>query len=576
MKKSMRAFALASLIFSALSCTDHGVAQTASEDAGQQQQVLNEGQLDQLVAPIALYPDPLLAQVLMAATYPLEIVQAERFAKANKGLKGQKLEDALSAKDWDASVKALVSTPTVLSMMNEKLDWTEALGDAVLAQQADVMDAIQRLRQKAKDNGKLTTTKQQTVSVSQEADKPTIVIQPASPQTVYVPYYDPGVVYGTWPYPKYPPYYFSPAPGYVVGGALARGIAWGVGFAIGNAIWDNFDWRNGNINVDVNKNVNINRNVTRNDIKTGKWQHNSYHRRGVNYKNDAVRNRYAKAATLPADRKLDYRGRNGQQVVNPIGDRNKGIGDRGNLGGGQKLDLGNAGKLDIGKGNGQKPSIDRGQGIGKPGQGANRPSTRPSGGNAFDLGDGSRAKDFSDRGHSSLGDRGAGQFARPGGGGPKINGGGHGGVRHHGGGNRGGYGGGGGHRGGGGHGGGGHRGGGGMHRGGGGGRGGGGRGGGRGGGGRRSDIRLKQDIVPLIRLDNGLELYRFRYKGHDHTAYVGVMAQEVQKIEPRAVSRDRQGYLRVDYDRIGVKFMTWNEWLRRKNVGDATEQVRRP
>ena len=119
------------------------------------------------------------------------------------------------------------------------------------------MDAIQRLRTKAQANGKLETTEEQTVEVTQQADKQVIVIEPASPETIYVPYYDPAVVYGTWPYPEYPAYYFPPAPYYGVGGALARGIAWGAGFAIGHEIWDNFDWRHGNINVDIDRNVNI-------------------------------------------------------------------------------------------------------------------------------------------------------------------------------------------------------------------------------------------------------------------------------------------------------------------------------
>ena len=145
-------------------------AQDQPASAEPQQQLLDAAQLDQLVAPIALYPDPLLAQVLMASTYPLEVVQADRWAKANKGLKDDKLTAALDKQDWDASVKELVSTPTVLAMMNDKLDWTQQLGDAVLAQQADVMDAIQRLRAKAQANGKLETTKQQKVTVKQEAD----------------------------------------------------------------------------------------------------------------------------------------------------------------------------------------------------------------------------------------------------------------------------------------------------------------------------------------------------------------------------------------------------------------------
>jgi hypothetical protein len=182
-----------------------------------------------------------------------------------------------------------------------------------LAQQADVMDAIQRLRAKAQENGKLATTKQQTVSVAQQEGKEVIVIQPTSPETVYVPYYEPQVVYGTWPYPDYPPYYFPPAPGWVVGGAIASGLAWGAAFAIGNEIWDNhdyFNWGHGDIDVDIDRNVNIDRN----NINVGKWEHNSYHRRGVKYDNNAVRNKFAKAGTLPSDRKLDYRGRSGDQA----------------------------------------------------------------------------------------------------------------------------------------------------------------------------------------------------------------------------------------------------------------------
>ena len=254
MRRCAVLLALALLSTNAKAALAQDTAETA-DAASEQQQLLDAGQLDQLVAPIALYPDSLLAQGLMASTYPLEVVQADRFAKSNKGLKGDKLNAALEKQDWDGSVKALVSTPTVLAMMNDKLEWTEKLGDAVLAQQADVMDAIQRLRSAAQANGKLETSKQQTVKTEQQADKQVIVIEPTSPETVYVPYYDPAVVYGDWPYPEYPPYYFPPAPGYVVGGAIARGLAWGAGFAIGNAIWDNVDWGRGNINVDIDKDV---------------------------------------------------------------------------------------------------------------------------------------------------------------------------------------------------------------------------------------------------------------------------------------------------------------------------------
>src|SRR5262249_35900339 len=561
------------------------LAQETAEDAGAgtgQQQLLDAGQLDQLVAPIALYPDSLLAQVLIASTYPLEVVQADRFAKANKGLKGEKLKAALSKQDWDASLKSLVSTPTVLAMMNDKLDWTEKLGDAVLAQQADVMDAVQRLRSAAQSNGKLESSKQQTVRTEQQAGKQVIVIEPTSPETVYVPYYEPAVVYGAWPYPEYPPYYFPPAPGYVVGGALARGVAWGAGFAIGNAVWDNFDWGHGNINVDINRDVNINRNVNRNDVKFSNWQHNSSHRRGVRYNNDAVKNKFANANVKSGDRKLDYRGRSGELKPGK-GNGNLGGGERP---GGNRPDLGGKGpgqrpgerpggnRPDLGgKGPGQRPDVGQiqqglkerpgkkpdmnqiQQGLKerggkqaalegrKPDPGKANAKGRP-GGNGFDPGDGRKAKDFSNRGQASLGNRGAADFSRPsGGGGPKgaHRGGGGGGHVSRGGGRPGG----------------------GYAS-----RGGGGRGGGGRGGGRRSDIRLKQDVVPVMRLSSGLELYRFRYKSADHTGYVGVMAPEVQKVQPSAVWRDHNGYLVVNYDRIGVRFMTWKEWLARASRDD--------
>ena len=172
--------------------------------------LLKSEQLDALVAPIALYPDNLLSLVLMASTYPLEVVQADRWVTENKNLKGDALKAAVDKQQWDDSLKSLAATPSVLSMMSSKLDWTQKLGDAVLAQQPDVMDAIQRMRSKAQANDKLKSTSQQTVTVKQEANKQVVVIEPKDPNTVYVPYYDPNVVYGGWSYPEYPPYYFPP------------------------------------------------------------------------------------------------------------------------------------------------------------------------------------------------------------------------------------------------------------------------------------------------------------------------------------------------------------------------------
>jgi len=208
------------------------MAQSQNPPAVVNQQSLKSEELDALVAPIALYPDALLAEVLMASTYPLEVVQADRWATENKNLKGEELKNAVGKQAWDESVKSLVATPSVLTMMSSKLDWTQKLGDAVLAQQPDIMDAIQRLRSKAQANKKLSSTKEQKVTVKQDQNKQVIVIEPAVPDTLYVPYYDPAIVYGGWPYPAYPPYYFPP-PAYIPGAVIGAGIAFGAGYALG-------------------------------------------------------------------------------------------------------------------------------------------------------------------------------------------------------------------------------------------------------------------------------------------------------------------------------------------------------
>ncbi len=177
---------------------------TARQGPGQ----FSQEQLDQILAPIALYPDSLLAQIFIASTYPLEVVVADRWANQNKNLKGDELNTALGKQPWDASVKALVPFPDVLSMMSQKLDWTQMVGDAFLAQQADVMDTVQKLRKRASGAGNLKSTEQQKVIVEQEI----IRIEPANPSMVYVPVYDPLWVYGPWWWPYYPPYAVYPYP----------------------------------------------------------------------------------------------------------------------------------------------------------------------------------------------------------------------------------------------------------------------------------------------------------------------------------------------------------------------------
>jgi len=228
-----------------------------AQDAGTKP-VFKQEELEQILAPIALYPDSLLTQVMMASTYPLEIVQADRWTKQNKNMKGDALAKALEAQAWDPSVKSLVNFPQILTMMSEKLDWTQKLGDAFLAQQKDVLGTVQKLRAKAQASGNLKTTKEQVVKVEQQV----IIIEPASPQVIYVPTYNPTVVYGTWAYPAYPPAPVYP-PGYV---ATTAAFSFAAGAAVGAAwgyAWGHSDWHGGDVNVDVNRNANINSNINR-------------------------------------------------------------------------------------------------------------------------------------------------------------------------------------------------------------------------------------------------------------------------------------------------------------------------
>ena len=260
----------------------------------------------------------------MASTYPLEVVQADRWTTENKKLKGDELKTAVGKQAWDDSVKSLVATPSVLTMMSTKLDWTQKLGDAVLAQQPDVMDAIQRLRSKAQANNKLSSTKEQKVTVKQEQSKQVIVIEPTVPDTLYVPYYDPAVVYGGWPYPAYPPYYFPP-PAYIPGAVIGAGIAFGAGYALGRWASGGNYW-GGGVNWG-NNNINVNRSVNINNIGNN-WQHNPAHRQGVRYSNTSVQQKFGNNNIRAGSQdRMDFRGRGGEQVLRPGG------GGQGNLGG---------------------------------------------------------------------------------------------------------------------------------------------------------------------------------------------------------------------------------------------------
>ncbi len=303
-------------------------------------------EIEQMVAPIALYPDSLVSQILMASTYPLEVVEADRWAKQNKNLKGDALAAALEKQNWDPSVRSLVNFPQVLSTMSEKLDQTQKLGDAFLSQQKDVLDAIQRLRAKAQAEGNLKTTKEQKVTTEQQANTTVIKIEPADPQIVYVPTYNPTVVYGAWPYPAYPPYPWYP-PGYVATAAVftfAAGVA--LGAAWGYA-WGGCNWGRGDVDINVNRNTNINNtHINREKYKQdfqargqgdgGAWKHDASHRKGVSYRDNATAQKFNRGTDAQAAKSREaYRGRaeSGRQELahdrGGVGGREGGLGDRG-------------------------------------------------------------------------------------------------------------------------------------------------------------------------------------------------------------------------------------------------------
>lgn len=272
--------------------------------------IFRQEELDQMLAPIALYPDSLLVQILMAATYPIEVVEADRWAKANRNLTGEQLVAALEQQNWDPSVKSLINFPSVLMMMDEELGWTQKLGDAFLSQKDQVMDTVQKLRNAAEARGTLQNTNEQRVATQGQ----TIVIEAANPQVVYVPVYDPLVVYGPWWYPAYPPYRYYPP-----GAVLARNIvSFGFGFAIGAAwgyAWGGFGWNRHEVFVNVNQNININRNINRtvyvNRIGSGgrgEWQHDPVHRKGVIYRDNNVANHFGQLPRGNVDTRRDFRG----------------------------------------------------------------------------------------------------------------------------------------------------------------------------------------------------------------------------------------------------------------------------
>ncbi|MEJ8827336.1 DUF3300 domain-containing protein [Variovorax humicola] len=283
-------------------------AATPSAVPAQSSSPFSVEQIDQMMAPIALYPDSLLSQVLMAATYPADVADAARWSKANPDRSGDAAVKAVENEPWDPSVKSLVAFPQVIQIMGDKPDWVQNLGDAFLASSKDVLDSAQRLRSKAQSTGNLKSSEQQRVSAAPDpqTNQNVIVIEPADPQVVYVPTYNPSVVYGTWPYPAYPPYYYYPPAMYYPGAALATGIAFGVGVAATAALWGNCNWGGGNVNINAARynNVNVNRQISANQS----FQHNAANRRGVPYRDSRSQQQFGRNVA-GSDQRGDFRGR---------------------------------------------------------------------------------------------------------------------------------------------------------------------------------------------------------------------------------------------------------------------------
>lgn len=274
--------------------------------------VYTQEELDPLLAPVALYPDALLAQVLTAATYPLEVVQAARFVQANPRLQGDAMARAAQGKNWEPGVTSLVQFPSVLAMMSDKLDWTQQLGDAFLSSPEAVMDTVQSLRAKAQAAGNLQSNAQQQVVMEERY----IVIQPARPEVVYVPYYNPVLVYGSWWWPARQPWYWVPPPVYrpaTWGQVVATGVVWSVAIGITQSIW--FDvrpsWRERHVTV-----INV-ININRPGYRPGVWLHNPVHRQGVAYRDVSTRDRFRPVDRPAVDGRLPWRGRD-EPAVQPI------------------------------------------------------------------------------------------------------------------------------------------------------------------------------------------------------------------------------------------------------------------
>ena len=366
--------------------------------AGDKKTTFSQAELDQMMAPVALYPDSLLSQILMASTYPDQVSEAVEWSKKNPKQQGDAAVKAVKDKAWDPSVASLVAFPQVLAMMGNKPDWVKKMGDAFLAEPKNVMDTVQKLRKKAKNAGNLKSTEQEKVTTEGQ----TIIIQPASPQVVYVPVYNPTVVYGTWWWPAYPPYYFPPPPGYSFAAGMAAGIGFGVGIAVTNCLWGGFNWHSYNVNINVNhyNNINVNHrlNVNKNTVS---WKHNAVNRQGVPYADKASAKKYGQKLG-GADQRQDFRGRDAQRENALAALQSKGINPAA-----ERKELSGSGGAQV---RDQVNKIDRGQKFGADRGFSGRDSDGMTGrGGKFD-GSRGKSRDFSsssfDNAFTGLGDKG--------------------------------------------------------------------------------------------------------------------------------------------------------------------------
>jgi len=302
-----------------------------------------QAELDQMLAPVALFPDALLSQTLMAATYPSDVALAVDWAFANRHLEGDAAVKAVQDKPWDPSVQSLVAFPKVLAMFGENPQWVQDLGDAFLDQPEAVMDSVQFLRMKARDAGNLATNEHQVVTVEAPPPPPTtvvvnapppptqiITIAPASPQVVFVPIYNPVWAFGPWWHPAFPPFFFPPPPrwGWGWSSAAHAGFWWGAGVGVSYSLWGGVNWRTRNVNINVNQwnNINVNRRIDSRDRNVD-WRHDARARRGVPYRDASTRDRL-RPPSGDIRARDDYRGRDLQrdrareQLANRVGSEN--------------------------------------------------------------------------------------------------------------------------------------------------------------------------------------------------------------------------------------------------------------